>query len=74
MNEDLTGLTVSSTYHRLVQVINNRYYDGIGNELNITNGGSGGTSSQTNICSIDGGYPDSFISGGVFKIDFGGVI
>ena len=42
MGNNLTGLTVSSTYGRLVQVISGLYYDGFGNLLNI----GGGTYSQ----------------------------
>jgi hypothetical protein len=42
MTYSLTGLTVSSTYGRLVQVINtNEYYDGFGNPLNIGAGPQG---------------------------------
>lgn len=46
MTYSLTGHTVSSTYGRLVQVIDNLYYDGFGNPLNI------GSSASQNI---DGG-------------------
>jgi len=50
MTYSLTGNTVSSTYGRLVQVINNNeYYDGFGNPLNIgvgTQGPSGPQGSQ----------------------------
>ena len=35
MSNTLTGLTVSNTYGRLVQVVGGLYYDGIGNLLNI---------------------------------------
>ena len=42
MTYSLTGNTVSSTYGRLVQVINsNEYYDGFGNQLNIGQGSQG---------------------------------
>ncbi len=67
MNENLTGLTVSNTYHRLVQIIDGKYYDGLGNPLNIN------TSIINNTFSIDGGTPNNYMTG-VFKIDFGGVV
>lgn len=69
MNENLTGLTVSNTYHRLVQVIDGKYYDGLGNPLDI------GSASNIliNPYSINGGTPSSSNGGGVFKIDLGGV-
>lgn len=42
MTYSFTGLTVSSTYGRLVQVINtNEYYDGFGNPLNLGAGPQG---------------------------------
>jgi hypothetical protein len=42
MTYSLTGNTVSSTYVRLVQVINsNENYDGFGNQLNIGQGSQG---------------------------------
>jgi hypothetical protein len=47
MTYSFTGLTVSSTYGRLVQVINtNEYYDGFGNPLNIGVGTQGPTGPQ----------------------------
>jgi hypothetical protein len=47
MTYSLTGNTVSSTYGRLVQVINNdEYYDGFGNPLNIGAGIQGNTGPQ----------------------------
>lgn len=64
MGNDLTGLTVSNTYGRLVQVINDKYYDGFGNPLNIA---------SSDIFSINGGTPSNISSSNVFKIDFGGV-
>ncbi len=65
MDENLKGLTVSNTFGRLVQIVNGKYYDGLGNLLNLD--------SLSNNFSIDGGTPDSTISTNVFKIDFGGV-
>jgi hypothetical protein len=41
MSNNLTGLTVSNTYGRLVQVVGGLYYDGFGNLLNL----GGGTAS-----------------------------
>ncbi len=38
MGNNLTGLTVSSTYGRLVQVIGGLYYDGFGNLLSLGGG------------------------------------
>lgn len=38
MSNSLTGLTVSSTYGRLVQVVGGLYYDGFGNLLNLGGG------------------------------------
>lgn len=62
---DLTGLTVSSTYGRIVQVIDGRYYDGFGNLLNI----------GSNLLPVlDGGTPNTNSTSGVFKIDFGGIV
>jgi hypothetical protein len=47
MTYSFTGLTVSSTYGRLVQVINNNeFYDGFGNPLNIGAGPQGNTGPQ----------------------------
>ncbi len=46
MTYSLTGKTASSTYGRLVQVVNGDYYDGFGTPLNI------GSSASRNI---DGG-------------------
>jgi hypothetical protein len=47
MTYSLTGLTVSSTYGRLVQVINsNEYYDGFGNPLSLGSGIQGATGPQ----------------------------
>jgi len=41
MNNSLYGFSVSSTFQRLVQVVDGLYYDGLGNLLNIGSGGSG---------------------------------
>lgn len=46
MQYDLTGKTVSNTYGRLVQVVDDLYYDGFGNLLNIGNSASGSTGPQ----------------------------
>jgi len=43
-----TGVTVSSTYGRLVQVVSGYYYDGYGNPLDIGSGG-GGIGPQGNV-------------------------
>jgi hypothetical protein len=42
MSNNLTGVTVSSTYGRLVQIVGGLYYDGFGNLLDL----GGGTSSM----------------------------
>lgn len=65
MDKNLTGLTVSNTFGRLVQIINGKYYDGLGNLLNLD--------SLSNNFSIDGGTPGNTASNNIFKIDFGGV-
>lgn len=44
MSNNLTGLTVSSTYGRLVQTVGGLYYDGLGNLLDL--GGFGATGPQ----------------------------
>lgn len=70
MNEyDLSDETASSTYNRLVQIIDGKFYDGLGNPIVIdTNIG------LTNTTNIDGGYPNlDTITNRPFKIDFGGV-
>jgi len=41
MSNSLYGVSVSSTFQRLVQVVDGLYYDGLGNLLNIGSGGSG---------------------------------
>ena len=38
MSYELTGTTASSTYGRLVQIVDNLYYDGFGNLLNLGGG------------------------------------
>jgi hypothetical protein len=40
MSNSLYGLTVSSSFYRLVQIVDGLYYDGIGNLLNIGGGGT----------------------------------
>ena len=77
MSNNLVGLTVSNTFGRLVQVIDDKFYDGFGNLLNIGPGTTvsitpTGLSSSSNNFNIDGGTPSSPMSG-VFKIDFGGI-
>jgi hypothetical protein len=59
MTYSLTGLTVSSTYPRIVQVINsNEFYDGLGNPLNIGAGTQGPTGPQ-GVTGPSGGPPGS---------------
>jgi len=46
MSNNLTGLTVSNTYGRLVQVVGGLYYDGFGNLLDLGGVSTGPTGSQ----------------------------
>jgi len=41
MSNSFYGVSISSTFQRLVQVVDGLYYDGLGNLLNIGSGGSG---------------------------------
>jgi hypothetical protein len=45
MSNNLTGLTVSNTYGRLVQIVGGLYYDGFGNLLDLGGGTQGPTGS-----------------------------
>jgi hypothetical protein len=61
MSNNLTGLTVSNTYGRLVQTIGGLYYDGFGNLLSLGGGtfsvgpqGEAGTSGTSGTSGLDG--------------------
>lgn len=64
MSNNLTGLTVSNTYGRLVQIVGGLYYDGFGNLLSLGGGtfsvgpqgatGSDGTSGTSGTSGVDG--------------------
>ncbi len=70
MNEnDLTEEEVSSTYGRLVQVVDDKYYDGFGNPLNLSN-----NINNSGVFNIDGGNPYTINNNRIFKIDFGGIV
>ena len=56
MSNNLTGLTVSNTYGRLVQIVGGLYYDGFGNLLDL--GGSQGI--QGAVTSVGLSMPSAF--------------
>ena len=70
MSNNLTGLTVSNTYGRLVQIVGGLYYDGFGNLLDLGGGtfsvgpqGATGSSGTSGTSGIDGATGSSGTSG-----------